>query len=1130
MPSRTPQIDQDTLQSLLALDEQLRAGTQSVSQGCFSAAGDQELLQNCAKALQKLEAAIPRRSQSMPSWAPQTIGRFQLLSVLGAGGFAVVYLAHDPQLNRSVALKVPRPHALIQPQLRQRFVTESHAAARLDHPHIVPVFEAGEDGDLPYIACTLCEGPTLADWISSRTTPLNPRITAAVVRQLADALEYSHRRGILHRDIKPGNVLLFPVADATHEEFPFTAKIGDFGLAKLLEAPSMDSVTSQLIGTPRFMAPELLGNGIRETSVVADVYALGAVLYAMLTGQAPFGSASLAETLKSIAIEDPAAPELLNRSVDRDLSLICLKCLEKNASSRYASAAELRDDLDRYMCGQCVRARQTPLPVRFRKWSRRHPVAAVLAAASTVFVMVLGLIAFRYTASLKNLQGQLQISNTQLREHVQELKIAVETARQSQRESSEERTRATELLRIGDINLAGRSWRMGDARGSVNLLKRWAEERLSVQRPVRSAPDIALRYLMNRATGNCRMTASSRQIVWWMHVDEPGERLLLAGSDGRVEFLPMPFSGLQKSSSWQSEPLRISEGLTVSVEELSCVTLSDDRTLAAISGDDGMLRVWKVPSDGESDHDAWTLIHEMSVLDEGNVHGVLFLPGTHQVVTCGRTPILTVWDADSGTRVRDLITAHPSMIESMVLSPDRAQLATAGADGLIEIFRVPDLKTITQLRAGRKPISMAAFSRDGTQLVCGGRDRILRLFSLATQKQVMQYTCLSGIYAVVCNLDNHVLMGDRDGVLTLLEIPKDVVQIDSSDSNSEATVWSPLKRWAGHDAPISAIRWLGQNPRENGPGYWISADRNGLVRFWEVEPSLSSRRALPVVEIDKSMGRVPPVLPVGSHLLQGTSSGIHVLDLAGLSLVRKQTVPSAVRSLAATDDSRHVFVGSTTGNLYVLGDFTSGNSSLREVPVFSNSAVRQISLCQNASRVAAVSIQNEIAVVDWPSGKILFRAEGSTIGSLTPDGEHLIYAASVGDDLLVVRLSDGMEVAKLKGHLTTVSQIAFTRDGTRCITASHDRTICLWDLQTFSRVQQLTGHAHSIDTLAIASYCDMIATGDDGGVIRLWDLETGRELTELDERVPEMVGLQFSREGTGLIAWDAERQLHLLSF
>lgn len=1118
-------IGEQTLQSLLTLDERLRAGEVSPEIFCSvpesMALSDAEwkLLQLSTEALQKLEAAIPRQSRNMPSWAPRNIGRFELQTVLGAGGFAVVYLALDPQLNRPVALKVPRPHALVEAQLRQRFVTEARAAARLDHPHIVPVFEAGEDGDLPYIACAVCEGPSLAEWLASRTTPLNPRITAKVVRQLADALQYSHDRGILHRDIKPGNVLLFPQTRVTVEEFPFVARIGDFGLAKLLEDPNLDSVTSQLIGTPRFMAPEMLGDGAKTASVASDVYAMGAILYTMLTGQAPFGSASLVETMKSIAAEDPAAPELLNRSVSRDLSLVCLKCLEKTPSSRYASAAELRDDLDRYLTGQCVVARRTPLPVRLRKWCRRHPVAAALTFASTLFVLAIVSMVIRYTESLRGLQGQLQQSNKMLSRQVVELDLALRSAETSEKEAAAQRGHVTELLQIADINLAGRIWRQGDTKGAVRLLEPWVGV-LSNNATSPTSADVALRYLWNRVTVGASLLMQSEQAVWWMHHDADSDQLQLAGSSGRLELVSCQETARQAA--------RMDTDVVVSSGELSSVILSEDRQLAATSGDDGLVQIWTVDISEGLTSKSFKLAHKIQVLPDASVYGVQFLPGTHQLISCAREPSLKVWDGDTGLLIREVATAHPRFIESIVISRDGTRLATAGADGLIEIFRLPDLISILQIPASEKPLSMAAFSHDGKWLVCGGWDKLLRLYDLESGRQIANYKSMAGIYCVICNPRSEVLVGDRDGALTLFRISS---VSDTRDAGTTALTWRPEKRWLGHDAPVSTICWASNPTQANAAagtavpssGRWISADRQGMVKSWEVAESESTVLKL---EPPNEKAAVPVICVFEQHLLRGSETGIQVIDRSRGSINSTIPVSARITSLAVSSASEVIVAGDADGNLHWFRGTTRGIEPAGEMMVLPGSEVIRLHVSKDGRFACAINKDWQMVVVDWPAKSVRMKLENAPVAIVHPDGEHLLRTFGNNDELQVLRLSDGKTVATLKGHRSTVSRIAVTADGRTCVSASHDRTICLWDTRTWTLKQQLTGHESAISALAISPGGDLAVTGDDSGTLRLWDVQSGRELTEMDERVNQIVGLVFDELGTSLVAWDISQRVH----
>lgn len=1114
MLSENEQLDPRTVNSLLTLDERLRSGRFTDTTHPSLTDVEDAALRTGMDALLELEAAIPRSSHSMPSWAPRNIGRFELRSVLGAGGFAVVYLAHDPQLHRLVALKVPRPHAMIQRKLRQRFVNEARAAARLDHPGIVQVFEAGEDGDLPYIACALCEGPTLADWLASRKGPLDPQLAAEVVRQLADGLQYSHERGILHRDLKPGNVLLFPTDQVTATEFPYHARISDFGLAKLLDDPQLDSVTSQLLGTPRFMAPELLGGAPCTPSVAADVYALGAILYAMLTGQAPFGSASLAETMRCITTEDPVPPELINRSVGKDLSFICLKCLEKSPASRYASAAELRDDLHRYLTGQCVRARQTPLLVRTRKWCRRHPLGAALALVSTMFVLILGVMTFRYTDSLRGLQDKLLDTNAQLRDRVRELHDAVLLAQTSQQQAAQERTHARRLLQIADTNLAGRMWHQRDTKGAEALLRPWVNE-TSLAPGSRSPADVALSYLWRRITVASRTLRQSSQAVWWMHADSPSEKLLLAGSAGRIEL-----ADLQDTAAGLRET---ADGVQGTSGELSCITLSDDRALAATAGDDGKVRIWRLDVSGGLTSASFTLAHELQVVADASVYGVLFLPGTHHLVICARTPTLTIRDGDSGMLLREVVTAHPRFIESMVISPDGTQLATAGADGHVEVFRLPELTSRGLIPASERAIAMVAFSRDGNQIVCGGGDRLVRLYAVEGGLPIAQYQTFAGISSVVCNSLNEVLVGDRDGALTMFRIPAETTPPETGEPVPQ---WRPDRRWAGHDVPVASICWAADASAPLPTGAWVSADRNGVVKAWRVgaAPSTTGRLAEASPTTD-----IPVILPYRNVWLRGAARGIEILEPPSITAKHSLPTSAQITSLAEADASGLILAGDAAGTLYWIQETPAGLQITDQVSVLPGAPIVRLFPSLDGQLLCAIDNQWRLAVVDLASKVIRRSFDRSRVAVTLPDGQHLIRSLVDVNELQVVRISDGQVRATLTGHQSTISRIAFTPNGQTCLTASHDRTVCLWDVATWTQRQQLTGHASPVIALSLAPGGDLFATGDETGVMRLWDVASGRELTELDERLPALLDLKFSADGSTLIGWDVAQKFLSLS-
>src|SRR2546428_1233149 len=311
-------------------------------------------------------------------------GDYELLEEIGRGGQGVVYRARQKSLNRIVALKViGLAHWATEAHVK-RFRLEAEAAASLNHPCIVPIYEVGERDGACYFSMGLVEGGQL-DAVAKRE-PISIRDAAELIAKLARTVSYAHEHGILHRDIKPGNILL----DAKGEPH-----LTDFGLARLVETESTVTGTMEVLGTPSYMAPEqAVGNNARVASAT-DIYGLGAVLYQLLTGHPPFAGGTTYETVRLVLDTEPRQPRLLNPKIDRDLNTICLKCLEKDPKRRYASALALAEDLERWLKHEPIRARRTGLVTRGRKWVRRNPSIAVMAAMLLVLAVPLGVMIWR---------------------------------------------------------------------------------------------------------------------------------------------------------------------------------------------------------------------------------------------------------------------------------------------------------------------------------------------------------------------------------------------------------------------------------------------------------------------------------------------------------------------------------------------------------------------------------------------------------------------------------------------------------------------------------------------------------------------------------------------------------------
>jgi TolB-like protein/predicted Ser/Thr protein kinase len=311
-------------------------------------------------------------------------GDYELLQEIGRGGQGVVYRARQKSLNRIVALKViGLAHWATEAHVK-RFRLEAEAAASLNHPCIVPIYEVGERDGACYFSMGLVEGGQL-DAVAKRE-PIPIRHAAELIAKLARTVHYAHEHGILHRDIKPGNILL----DAKGEPH-----LTDFGLARLVETESTVTRTMEVLGTPSYMAPEqAVGNNARVSSAT-DIYGLGAVLYQLLTGHPPFAGGTTYETVRLVLDTEPRQPRLWNRKIDHDLATICLKCLDKDPQRRYSSALALAEDLERWLKHEPIRARRTGIFTRGRKWVWRNPTTTMLVASLVALAAAIGAIVWR---------------------------------------------------------------------------------------------------------------------------------------------------------------------------------------------------------------------------------------------------------------------------------------------------------------------------------------------------------------------------------------------------------------------------------------------------------------------------------------------------------------------------------------------------------------------------------------------------------------------------------------------------------------------------------------------------------------------------------------------------------------
>ncbi len=612
---------------------------------------------------------------------------YEIVGELGRGGMGVVYKARQTRLNRPVALKMILAGAHAGAEAAARFLAEAEAVAQLQHPNIVQIFHIDEHAGLPYFEMEFVGGGSLADRLDG--TPRPPHEAARLTDILARAMAEAHRRGIVHRDLKPGNILLTP------EGAP---KVADFGLAKLLNAESGLTRTDSVLGSPSYMAPEQAGGKTKEVGPAADVYALGAILYELLTGRPPFRGATVLETLEQVKTTEPVPPSRLVPGLPRDAETIALKCLQKDSGKRYESAAALAEDLRRFQAGEPIVARPVESLERAWRWCKRNPVVAgLMAAVAALLVAVAG------SASVAAFQYRLAAHQEK------RLRNAAEEKAQAEARAREESETALYFNRIA---LANQELLENDP------LR--AEELLDECVPQPGQPDHRawewsyLKRLCHAEPVTVRTQPGSGQTAAF----SPDGRRLASASDKKAvniwdattgqELFTLPDAGdVQCLAFGPAEGHRLATGDTSGTVKLwDTTTRRVDRTLRP---------------------------------DPAGVRALAFSPDGRRLALAGEKAV-QVWDATTGQLVHPL-RGHDGWVVAVAFSPDGQRVASGSFDTTVIIWDTGTGRPIQTLRGHEGPVMGVAFSPDGRRLASASLDRAVKVWDLTTGQESL---CLRG--------------------------------------------------------------------------------------------------------------------------------------------------------------------------------------------------------------------------------------------------------------------------------------------------------------------------------------------------------------------------------------------------